>query len=39
MRFIGYVVGRKKFGCGQRDKAYAYAKEHNLKVETWAYKI
>lgn len=39
MRFVGYKVGNRKFGCGQRKEAYEYAKKMGLKVETWAYKI
>lgn len=39
MRFIGFIVGNKKFGCGQRKEAENYAKETNQKISTWAYKI
>ena len=39
MRFVGYVVGNKKFGCGERAKAEEYAKATKQKVETWRYKI
>ena len=39
MRFIGYIVNGKKFGCGQREKAYAYAKEIGAKVYTFTYKV
>lgn len=39
MRFIGYIVGNKRFGCGQRKEAEAYAKATGLKLSIWAYKI
>ena len=39
MRFVGYIVNGKKFGCGQREKAYAYAKAIGAKVETFSYKV
>lgn len=39
MTFIGYVVNGKPFGCGQRDKAYAYAKEIGAKVQVFRYKV
>lgn len=46
MRFVGYFVKlangkRKCFGCtsAAREKAYAFAKENGLKVETGSYKI
>lgn len=39
MRFIGYVVNGKKFGCGQRKEAYEYAKQIGARIEVWSYKI
>lgn len=41
MRFIGYRVGCKKFGCNAdaRKKAEAYARQTGGKVQTYAYKI
>ena len=39
MRFIGYEVNGKKFGCGQRKEAYEYAKKIGAQVKTWGYKI
>ena len=39
MRFTGYKVGNKKFGCGQRKEAEGYAKKTGLKLEFWHYKI
>lgn len=39
MRFIGFIVGNKKFGCGQRKEAEKYAAKTNQKMETWTYKI
>lgn len=41
MRFIGYQVGNKKFGCS--DKAFKKAKEESKKtgkpIEYYSYKI
>lgn len=39
MRFIGYVVNGKFFGCGQRKEAYAYAEKIGAKVQLRPYKI
>lgn len=41
MRFIGYKVGDKKFGCSRkaREKAEAEAKKSGLKVDIYRYKI
>ena len=39
MRFIGYVVNGKKFGCGQRKEAEAYAKKIGAPIQVWSYKI
>lgn len=41
MRFVGYRVGKKTFGCSKEEKERAkkYAKENGGKVETWSYKI
>lgn len=39
MRFIGYVVNGKRFGCGQRKEAYEYAKKIGVEVKCYGYKI
>ena len=39
MRFVGYVVNGKFFGCGQRKEAYEYAKKIGAKVQLRPYKI
>lgn len=41
MRFVGYRVGKKLFGCSrkERERAEAYAKATGGKVSTYAYKI
>ena len=41
MRFIGYVVNGKCYGCSKtaREKAEKAAKEQNTKVELKPYKI
>ena len=39
MRFIGYEVNGKRFGCGQRKEAEEYAKKIGAQVKTWGYKI
>lgn len=41
MRFIGYKVGKKHFGCSStaRKKAEKFAAETNQKVELYRYKI
>jgi len=41
MRFVGYKVGNKKFGCSQkaREKAEKLAKETGQKVELYSYKV
>lgn len=39
MKFTGYIVGSKRFGCGQRREAEAYAKATGLKLSTWTYKV
>lgn len=39
MTFIGYVVNGKPFGCGQREKAYEYAKKVGAEVHTFRYKV
>lgn len=39
MRFIGYEVNGKRFGCGQRKEAYEYAKKIGAEVKCYGYKI
>lgn len=39
MRFIGYVVNGKFFGCDQRKEAYEYAARIGAKVQLRPYKI
>ncbi len=39
MRFIGYIVGGKRFGAGQRKEAEAESKRTGKPLRTWAYKI
>lgn len=39
MRFIGYIVNGKRFGCGQRAEAYAYAKAIGAPVKCYGYRI
>lgn len=39
MRFIGYEVNGKRFGCGQRKEAYEYAKTIGAEVKCYGYKI
>ena len=38
-RFVGYVVGGRYFGCGQREEAEAYSKKTGLPIQYWSYKI
>lgn len=41
MRFIGYKVGEKRFGCNEtaRKKAEAESKKTGMPVELYRYKI
>ena len=39
MRFIGYQVGLKRFGAGQRNEAYAESKRTGLPVVCFGYRI
>lgn len=39
MKFVGYIVNGKRFGCGQRTEAYAYAKAIGAPVKCYGYKV
>lgn len=39
MRFTGYKVGNKKFGCGQRKEAEEESKRTGLPIVYWHYSI
>lgn len=39
MRFTGYKVGNKKFGCGQRKKAEEESRRTGLPITYWHYNI
>ena len=39
MRFIGYKVGNKKYGAGQRKEAEAESARTGLPIEYTHYKI
>ena len=39
MRFIGYEVNGKRFGCGQRKEAEEYAKKIGAEIKYYGYKI
>ena len=38
-RFVGYIVGDRKFGCGQFAEAEAYSKKTGLPIHYFGYKI
>ena len=39
MRFIGYIVGNKKFGAGAKKEAIAYSAITGYPIRLYSYKI